>query len=83
MKPISVHNAPEGKPFTVSLNGETVRDLFEALSSLIDMGYGGTSILTQEWDSGEIYRLSELRLFDTTEEQIEGVTLNDTAFFLC
>lgn len=81
MLPITVHNAPAGKPFTVTVDGTTVLDLFRALSILVDMGYGGTSLLTQDWND-EINRFHELRLFDTADEQTQGITLEATTFFL-
>ena len=82
LTPISVYDAPDGRPFTIEIGGPTIQDMHMALSHLIQMGYGGTEILRADYEGGPCY-LHALELYDSSELQKRGDTNEDTLFLLC
>lgn len=71
MKPISVYETEEGKPFTVDIPSATVRGLRDALDHLISLGHGSTAIVRADAEAGPCVP-GWLELYDTTKEQERG-----------
>ncbi len=82
MDPISVHGAKEDRPFTMKVDGNTIRDLHAALTALIAMGYGGTAICRADIEAGPL-NVTGLELYDTSKEVERGELLEKMTFLLC
>lgn len=81
MKPISVYEAEEGKPFTVEIPSATVQGLRDALDYLISLGHGPTAIVRADIEAGPVVPQA-LELYDTTEEKERGVLEARMTFLL-
>ncbi len=82
MEPITVHDAKPGQPFTMQVDGNTIHDLYVALTALISMGYGGTAICRADTEAGPM-DVTGLELYDTSKEVERGELPEKMTFLLC